>query len=240
MSRLRDVHGGEIRSIRNPLCAALDLEYVRAANKKDTGRMGEIMTIMELLNNLWPDKIPLAAPSGTPILAMPAPTQIPPAPRPPDGPRPGWVKEVLRSSDRPAPDPLEQPPEPEPTLPAAMQPQVDDQAARRAAKARIMNAAHRQSMWSAEQELGYQEALMAHNRNVAAMDRMAPRAQALGIPIATLVEQIVAERDARARRLLKVKRLEDTAVTALDGATGTDIAKVEAEYVAQIEGDDGQ
>jgi hypothetical protein len=237
VARLRDVHGGEIRSIRQPLLSALDLEYVRAANKKDTARMGEIMTIMELLNNLWPEKIPLSVPSGAPVLAMPAPSQLPPAPLSQMGPRPGWVREVIKAATVAPPDPLEQPPPPEMTLPEALQPKVDDAAARRAAKARIEIAAQRFSFNTAEQQMEYETALLAHNRNVEAMSQLEPRAKQMGMTVTAMAEVIITQWTARARKLMQIKTIMDRINPLIDAATGEEIHRLEGEAVAQIQGD---
>ena len=236
MARLRDVHGGELRSIRQPLLAALDLEYVRAANKRDTARMAEIMTIMELLNNLWPDAIPLSAPHGQPILAMPAPPQYPPAPVANIGPRPGWVREAIKAAEAHPPDPLDEPAPPEMRLPDVLLPKIDDASLRRAAKARIMMFTQQAGFNTADEQMEYEVALMAHNKNVEAMSQLEPRAAVAKMTVADFSELIINRRRVKERRMMHVKAVAERCLAELDSATGEDIGRIEREAVAAIEG----
>lgn len=126
----------------------------------------------------------------------------------------------------------EQPPDPQPSGPLPM----DDASRRRRAKARVRQVASSLAFNSLDQQLRYEEALMAHNGNIQAMQTFEPEAAALGISIKELVDRIVSERTVRARRMMQVKAIQEEALRALDAAAGDEIEAIEQRAVSQMSG----
>lgn len=212
--RLRDASGGELPSIKTPLLAALDLEYIRAVKARNIPRMGEIAAILQALHGLWPGLIPDPEPAPIPLpLTSLVPAVQPPAPPVPVEMAPWSLNELLAAV----------PEEPPAASPVPLEAMLSDSARRAAAKARIKEAVIRAAENTSHQQMRYEQAMMAKNGNVHIIQNFEAEARTLGLKVAQLADQIIAERRARERRMGQVYAVKARAELDIDKASGPTI-----------------
>jgi hypothetical protein len=114
---------------------------------------------------------------------------------------------------------------------------IDDTARRRAAKAHIRRIAAAFAFEANTEALRYEQALLAHNGNIAAIQDLEMEAMAAGVSVQKLAEKIIDGRRLHSRRMLRVKTVHDDALKALDAAQGDAIRMIEREAVAQMNGE---
>lgn len=260
MPAARNIHRDTLRRAREPMLKVLDVEWQRAQESNDNELMSQVATGKQLLRDapahpdieaaqtpeelkaIWP--LDIVGP-----MKLPAPQPAPmPAPRA-AGHTTGWigslVGKIKAAEDElaitmPAPVMPEEP-QPEapyhlPAEPTAPPIPMDDAGRRRAAKAQVRRMAASFAFSSADEQLRYEEALMAHNGNVQALQTFEPEARVAGISVRELAERIIDERRLKARRMVAIKAIYDQALIDLDNASGEGIAAIEARAVAAMQG----
>jgi hypothetical protein len=179
--------------------------------------------------------------NGRIVIEGEEPPQLPgPEPMPVRTVRQPWsVADLLKRAEN-AP-PVMGMPEPEPvaqpiTVPAPVAPSVpeDDSTRRRAAKAHIRRLVAEAAKEANGDRLRYEQGLLAHNGNTAAMENLQAEAMAVGITVEALAEHIIQEEARKARRMMQVYAIEKRALPDLDNAVGEDIAVVEKAAAEEI------
>jgi len=155
--------------------------------------------------------------------------------------QPWSVADLLKRADKdppvmgmPEPEPVAQPiTVPAPIAPAIREPE-DDSTRRRAAKAHIRRLVAEAAREANGDRLRYEQGLLAHNGNTAAMENLQAEAMMLRIGVPELAERIVQEEARKARRMMKVYAIQERAMADLDKAVGDDIRAVEMAAVEEI------
>lgn len=200
---------------------------------------------VELLGSLWPDvpvgRQPPPIPRAAPLAPVAAPAPLPELELPlmPELPMPRrhpWsLEQLLERASDPPPEP-ERIPVTEPALLESVVPVMDDAARRRQAKAHIRRIAAAFAFEANTEALRYEQALLAHNGNIAAIQDMEMEAMAAGIGVKELAERIIDGRRLHSRRMLRVKAVHDDALKALDTAQGDGITAIEEKAAAEMTG----
>jgi hypothetical protein len=170
--------------------------------------------------------------------------QLPgPEPTPVRAVRKPWsVSDLLKRAESeplvmgmPEPEPVAQLPVtvPAPTAPAIREPE-DDSTRRRAAKAHIRRLVAEAAKEANGDRLRYEQGLLAHSGNTAAMENLQAEAMALRISVEQLADRIIQEEARKARRMMQVYAIEKRALADLDNAVGEDIAAVEKAAAEEI------
>jgi hypothetical protein len=259
MPKARDVHRNNLRRARKPMLELLDVEGLRAIESNDNELLEQVKTGKQLLRDApaHPDIEAAQTPEELKAIwplevVTPMPVEVPKplgAPKRAPGHTKGWVGKLVGQIvpeeeefpiETPAPvvptepEPEEvfhiPPPEAEPVAP-------DDATLRRAAKAHIRKVASSFAFSSAEDQLRYEEALLAHNGNASAVQTFEPAAAAVGLTVAAYAEQIINARRLAARKLMRVRAVQDLALQQLDSATGDQIAAIERKAIADMHGE---
>lgn len=238
----------------------LDIEYMRATEMGDKERIDQIVAAKQLLRDVTlhpdidaaqtPEELKAAWPFPTTETSISPPKKLSvvPAPAPQEGGHStGWVGKLVGRIDTAdtelnAPLPITIT-EPEPEVPYHLPPEVppptpmDDTMRRRAAKAHIRSVAAGFAFNSETERLRYETALLAHNGAISAIEELAPQARAEGMSVRDLAERIVNEHTVHARRMIRVKSIQDQALAALNDASGDDIDAIEQKAVSEMTGD---
>jgi hypothetical protein len=253
MPKARDIHRRRLRAARGPMLAMLDVEYQRADEGEDMGKKREIAARKQKLRDVTSHPDIEAAQTPEELSRVwpfddAAPQQLPEAPmliqRKPEH---DWSMSDLlaRAANEPAVGLVDAPPQETPALPAPeimtvpspLPPPQDDTGRRRAAKAHIRRIAAAFAFEANTEALRYEQALLAHNGNIAAIQDLEMEAMAAGVSVQKLAEKIIDGRRLHSRRMLRVKTVHDDALKALDAAQGDAIRMIEREAVAQMEGE---
>ena len=209
--------------LRAPLLAALDKEYAEASRRKDLDRMAEIVSIVESLQGTAAAVPPPLTVAEAPELVAPAearsilepPTEPLPLPAAPAGAVGVTLQQLLRSAG-----------------PAI---ETENHAERRAAaKGRLKDAVLRVS--ALDDQIRYELAMQAHNRNIAVMTMFQAEAVSRGLTVAALAEQIIAERRVHERRVMHAHAVLARVSAEIDQATGDTIDAIVDAGMAEIEG----
>jgi len=248
MPKARDIHRNRLRAARASKLTALDVEYQRADERADEVGKREIVARKQRLRDItshpdieaaqtpdelarvWPfdDQPAFAAQPQEPILLQ----------RKPD---PKWsMSELLERAANEADlgivrTAAVQSPEVV-TVPSPPPIPQDDNARRRAAKAHIRRIAAAFAFEANAEALHYEQALLAHNGNVAAIQDLEVEAIAAGLSVNQLAEKIIDGRRLHSRRMVMVKRIHDDALMVLDAAHGDEITAIETKAAAEMSG----
>lgn len=233
IERARAIHRDRLRAARAPLMAALDVEYQRADETENPDKKREIAARKQKLRDVtvhpeidaartadelagvWPiDQEPRDPPPAPSALAGPS-TPIPETVQGDGGELIGGV-DGSTGADEPHPVSL------------------DDSDRSRAAKATVRSAAAGYAFDSKAERLRYEQALLAHNGNVAAIQSFAEEAQTAGVSVHDLAERIVGEHTAHVRQMMRIKGIQDQALQDLDGASGAQIEAIAQKAVAEM------
>jgi hypothetical protein len=261
MDKAREIHRDKLRAARQPMLNQLDVEYQRAHERGDEEHMKTVAAAKQTLRDVTkhpdidaaqtPEELKAVWPFDVPAPAPAQPLRIvPPAPEPTaeaGGHSTGWVGKLVGridtaetelSAPAPVPIPVAEPEAPY-HLPAPETAPIppDDTTRRRAAKAHIRTVAASFAFNLEAERLRYETALMAHNGSLAAIEELAEEARAAGLSVRDLAERIVNEHTVHARRMIRVKAIQDRALAALNDATGEAIAAIEQNAVAEMTGD---
>jgi hypothetical protein len=209
--------------------AALDTEYAHASRRKDLERMGEITAAAEVLRRLWDSTPPPPEPTPPPpppvvvrpvVVEPPEPLPIPPiAPLLPMVPTGEYsIQELIMRAD-PRPTAYDQ----------------SDSDRREAARRRLKDAVATVSS-GPDDQMRYDLALQAINRNVTAMEMFTAEAAVLGITVAELAERVIGERRARERRMMQAHAILARVSAEIDQAIGDAIDVAAEAGIREIEG----
>jgi hypothetical protein len=267
MDKARGIHRDRLREARQPMLNQLDIEYQRAHERGDEEHIKTVAAAKQALRDVtkhpdidaaqtpeelkavWPFAVdspsvsekldnPRVTQLSVPIRSSPSETDA--------GHTTGWIGNLVGKIAQediitmPTPIVAE---EPEPEAPYHLPPQApppiptDDTTRRRAAKAHIRTVAASFAFNLEAERLRYETALMAHNGAVQAIGEMAAEAQSMGLSVSDLAERIVNEHTVHARKMIRIKTLQDQALADLNNATGDDIATIEQRAVAEMTGD---
>jgi hypothetical protein len=263
MPMARELHRAALRQARQPMLEQLDVEYQRAHERDDKEHMQTVAAAKQALRDvtshpdiegaqtpeqlkaIWPFET--KNPDPPPVkqfstVSASVPLQVP---APDNGP--GWVGRLVGKIDAandpsigPVPLPQE---EAAPEVPAYLPPPTepapapaDDNSRRRAAKAHIRRIAAEYAFDANAEALRYEQALLAHNGNTAAIEDLEMEAMTKGVSVDQLAQQIIDGRRLHSRRMVMVKRIHDDALTALDNAHGDEIGAIETKAVAEMSG----
>ena len=105
---------------------------------------------------------------------------------------------------------------------------------RAAAKGRLKDAVLRVS--ALDDQIRYELAMQAHNRNIAVMTMFQAEAASRGLTVAALAEQIIAERRVHERRVMHAHAVLARVSAEIDQATGDTIDAIVDAGMAEIEG----
>lgn len=266
MDKAKEIHRDKLRAARKPMLEQLDIEYQRAHEQDDKEKLQTVAAAKQLLRDITahpdidaaqtPEELKAVWPFGESNSPVPITQKsrsidadvLPLAPTADGGHSTGWVGKLVGRIDAAdvelgeAPMPIV-PEQPEPEAPYHLPPQapppapLDDAARRRAAKAHIRSVAAGFA-WELEAErLRYERALLAHNGSVEAIADMSEEARAAGVSVRDLAERIVNAHTVHARKMIRVKSIQDQALADLDNAAGDDIVTIEQKAVAEMTGD---
>jgi hypothetical protein len=135
-------------------------------------------------------------------------------------------------------DPAATPPPPPPAelLPEPIPAPALSDAERRAAAKRRLGAVVAMTSSGPDDQMRYDLALQAINRNVTAMEMFTAEAAVLGITVAELAERVVGERRARERRMMQAHAILARVSAEIDRATGDAIDVAAEAGIREIEG----
>jgi len=184
--------------MRQPLLHVLQVEYERAARAKNLPRMEEITAIVEALNRLWSDPVPVPEVASTAVLVPALPVQWESSAEP----AVEWA-----SPTHVVPEPSDLPPVPfqlQDLLNSVPEGLWGDEERRLDAKGRVKDAVLRVTHEVMAMQMRYELALQAHNRNNRALELFEPEAIALGLGVPDLAQRIINERRTAERRMAHV------------------------------------
>lgn len=208
--------------LRTPLLGALDVEYARASKAKNLDRMAEIAAAIEALSRVWPElaaqageqptqlHVPAALSGSVPSMKfddIPTPAELPPAPGE------SSLQDILARVDE-----LEWP----------------DAERRVMALDRIKSAALNASRITLDQQIRYEVAFQAHNRNVGAMELMQPEAKIRNVTVDELAQHIITDRRTKERRMAYVYAILARAEAEIAQAVGARIDELAEAAIQEI------
>jgi hypothetical protein len=220
-------------SVKAPLLAALETEYVRSAVQRNPDRMKELL---EMIRRLQPDYVPTAEPPAImqPIeqIALPVnPVR-----------QPYVLTDLLKAANDGEqdikPPPLQPPPMPTmpPPQPAITGP-VSEVSRKQAARARVQNAVNDSNRLLPSEQLNYERALMVKVGKLQAQEDMKLAAAIRNVSVLEHAEHLVTERDARHRRSAHVDAIKHRAFAEIDQARGDEIEVIASAACINIKGD---
>ena len=210
--------------------------------------MAELSDIIRRLEGILLESAPveaLEAPEMAPIpLASPAPPVAQPAfygsPSPPQATnlKLTSLQDILTAAE--GGPPVNIPPLPAPTqtlMPSPLPP--GGKGWRQQAKAAVLDAVSRASARLAEGRGLYEQALMARNGKIEPLAGLKIAASIQNVTVDALVEQLIAEYDAKSRRTMYVHTLQVKAIMDIDNATtGDEADAIARQAVLDIMGED--
>src|SRR5262245_5678819 len=219
MSSRRKIAGP--RSVRDPLLAVLEGEYARAIRAKQVEKAEEIAKIVEAVKRVWSEPLAeMQLMADAPVVAGPVQEWTPP-PEPIEPP----AEQLPPVGDYRLRDLIE-------SIPEGM---WGDDERRTDAKHRLKDAVLRAAHITLGDQMRYELAMQAHNRNVTAMDLFREEAGILRVTVADLAARIIAERKMRERRMMHAYAVLARLEAEIDRSTGQHIEALAEAGIREIQ-----